>query len=168
MRLLHASFLNGMLAVCVPLLMTACVSYQDPLPSAERQAALSSASNILSGEYDVVESRHDRYDGDAQISVRQEGRALVVSFTSAKRAWNVRGIGCRGYDSGGHKFVDVTCGEAGGDVNFISIGQDKNGRTIKDGAILPSFEPMRISGDEYFLQVAMRNGRSYYYRLKRK
>ncbi|MCK4118376.1 hypothetical protein ACI2UK_13835 [Ralstonia nicotianae] len=144
------------------------MNHPDPRSPAEQQAELSSAMSKLSGDYQVVESRNDKYSGYAHISVRSEGEQVVVTLQSPKNGtWKLQGTDCQGYDSVEHGFFDVMCKQRGGTVSYFLFGQQKRGRTVTDGAAIASFEPMTISGDEYLLDIGMRGGRSYYYRLKR-
>jgi hypothetical protein len=168
-RRLSASLLKGISIAGIPLVMAACASYHDPRPLEEQQAALSSAKGLLLGTYEVIEGRPKAYGGYDKVTVRQAGNAFVVFLQGPKgfESWDMRATTCRGYDAANHKFVDVMCEPRGGNVNFFSIGRNESGQSIKDGAMIPSYQPMTVAGDEYLLHVGMHGGRSYYYRLKK-
>lgn len=167
MRLHHFAVL------CVVLPLFGCAVDHAPRPVAQVQPDLRSASGVLTGTYEVVDSRfNDHNFTGVVVHQASDSSELNVTLTSPTFGPAVlSGRQCRGWVQKERGYASVMCESPANGINYYTLGKSTDlDHTIQDrGGVKPMFAPMSVPSGDYLLEYAdSESDRSHYYVLARK
>lgn len=155
------------IAICAAASLLGCVSYQDTRTPEEQKQELHLAGSELVGTYNVTDSRKNR-DGYTKVVVTRKETSDDLSFVvigPKSGADALNGKDCTGWRGKKNDFASVMCNAYVRDISFIHLSKYPIGDTVKDGAVIPSFEPMPVPNGSYLFEIAYRGGSSRYFVL---
>ena len=143
----------------------------DPRPAEQQQSELHAATAMLSGTYDVVDSRQN-YRYIAAVVIRKASHSDQIDVLLRSQVFGpavLNGKKCQGWMTPDQAHASMMCWSSTVGINFYklhqAIGADE---TVKDYALIPRFAPMTIPDGDYFLETTdSGSGRVHWYVLSR-
>lgn len=143
----------------------------DLRPAEQQQSELHAATAMLSGTYNVVDSRQN-YGYIEAVVVRKASHSDQIDVLLLSQAFGpavLNGKKCQGWMTPDQAHASMMCWSSTVGINFYrlhqAIGADE---TVKDYALIPRFAPMKVPDGDYFLETTdSGSGRVHWYVLSR-
>jgi hypothetical protein len=149
--------------------VSGCAS--DPRPAEEQQSELHAAATMLSGTYDVVDSRQN-YHEVSTVVIRKASHSDQIDVLLLSQAFGqatLTGKKCQGWMTPDQAHASMMCWSSTVGINFYrlhqAIGADE---AVKDYSLIPRFAPMTVPDGDYSLETTdSGSGRVHWYVLSR-
>lgn len=149
-------------------LLASCASHTDPRTPEQQEAEFASATDVLRGKFDVLDSRKDDFQGTTQVNVGRWEKGVAVTLKNQKGGfWVIEGSKCSGNYSTKTAYASLRCdvAETGGVYWFMLSRREADDVVTSQGWFAP--KPMVVPGESYLLQLFKHGGRENSYVLKK-